>query len=109
MYRMDRYKVVDDIIYYKGCVYLVPESTLKENIMRSMHDTPLVGHSGYFKTYMLIRERFAWNELKDECEGVSGLSTEKIKEDPYYMITIAITHSKVEVGKHIHRLHHMFA
>ena len=39
-----RYKVVDDIIYYKEHIYVVMESTLKENIIEAMHNTPLVGH-----------------------------------------------------------------
>jgi hypothetical protein len=47
----DRYIVVDDIIYYRGSIYLVPQSTLREEIMRAMHDMPLVGHHGYFRTY----------------------------------------------------------
>jgi hypothetical protein len=50
----DRYKVVDDIIYYKDLIYLVPESKLMEKIMKSMHDTPLTRHPGYFKTYRKI-------------------------------------------------------
>jgi hypothetical protein len=62
----DRYKVVDDIIYYKDHIYLVPESKLKEKIMKAMHDTPLTGHPGYFKTYRKIRERFSWKGLKDD-------------------------------------------
>jgi hypothetical protein len=62
----DIYKVVDDIIYYKGRIYLVLESILKEKIMKAMHDTPLVGHPGYFKTYRKIRERFSWKGLKDD-------------------------------------------
>jgi len=52
------YKVVDDVIYCKGCIYLVPESTLKEKIMKAMHDTPLARHPEYFKTYRKIREGF---------------------------------------------------
>jgi hypothetical protein len=47
----DRYRVVDDIIYYRDSIYLVPESTLREEIMRAIHDTPLAGHPGYFRTY----------------------------------------------------------
>jgi hypothetical protein len=62
----DRYKVVDYIIYYKDRIYLVPESKLKEKIMKAMHDTPLTGHLGYFKTYRKIRERFSWKGLKDD-------------------------------------------
>ena len=29
----DRYRVIDDIIYYKNRIDLVPESTLKKNII----------------------------------------------------------------------------
>jgi hypothetical protein len=62
----DRYRVVDDIIYYRASIYLVPESTLREEIMRIIHDTPLAGHPGYFQTYQQIRERFSWKGLEDD-------------------------------------------
>jgi hypothetical protein len=29
----DKYSIVDDIIYYKGGIYLVPESGLKKKIL----------------------------------------------------------------------------
>jgi hypothetical protein len=48
----DRYKVVYGIIYYKNMIYLVPESTLKGNILRVVHDTPLARHLGYLEAYM---------------------------------------------------------
>jgi hypothetical protein len=60
----DRYRVVDDIIYYRGSIYLVLESSLREEIMRAMHDSPLTGHHGYFHTYRQIRERFSWKGLE---------------------------------------------
>ena len=62
----DRYIVVDDIIYYKGRIYLVHESTLREEIMRAIHDTPWAGHPGYFRNYQQIRGRFSWKGLKDD-------------------------------------------
>jgi hypothetical protein len=62
----DKYKVVDDIIYYKYHIYLVPESTLKEKIMEAMHNTPLVGYLRFFKTYTQFSKRFTWKGLKDD-------------------------------------------
>jgi hypothetical protein len=47
----ERYRVLDDVIFYKDRIYLVPESTLKEKILKASHDSPLSGHQGYFKTY----------------------------------------------------------
>jgi hypothetical protein len=57
---------VDDIIYYKGRIYIFLESTLKDKILSATHDTPLVGHQGYLRTYRQIRERFLWKGLKGD-------------------------------------------
>ena len=57
----DRYRIIDDIIYYiyyKGRIYLVPESSLKRKIIQASHDSPLSRHQGFLKTYRQIRERF---------------------------------------------------
>lgn len=62
----DRHKVVDDIIYYKDQIYLVPESKLKQKILKEIHASPLAGHPRFFKTYRQLRERFSWKELKDD-------------------------------------------
>ena len=62
----DRYKVVDDIIYYKDRIYLVPESTIKGKIMEAIHNTPLTRHFCFFKTYRQAMERFTWKSLKDD-------------------------------------------
>jgi hypothetical protein len=47
----DRYQVLDDVIFYKDRIYLVPESTLNRKILKVCHDSPTAGHQGYFKTY----------------------------------------------------------
>jgi hypothetical protein len=62
----DRYRVLDNVIFYKDRIYLVPESTLKGKILKVCHDSPITGHQGYFKTYRQIRERFSWKGLKDD-------------------------------------------
>jgi hypothetical protein len=54
----DRYRVIYDVIFYKDRVYLVPDSGLKKKILTVVHDSPLAGHQGFFKTYRQIRERF---------------------------------------------------
>jgi uracil DNA glycosylase len=47
----DRYRVIDDVIFYKDRVYLVPDLGLKKKILTAVHDSPLAGHQGFFKTY----------------------------------------------------------
>jgi hypothetical protein len=47
----DRYRVIDDVIFYKEKFYLVPDSGLKKKVLIAIHDSPLVGHQGFFKAY----------------------------------------------------------
>lgn len=60
----DRYRVIDDVIFYKDRVYLVPDPGLKKKILTAVHDSPLASHQGFFKTYRQIKEGFSWKELK---------------------------------------------
>ena len=60
------YKVVDGIIYYKDHIYLVHELTLKEKVLKAMHDAPFVGQPWYIKNYRKITERFTWKGIKDD-------------------------------------------
>jgi len=60
MHSDDRFWVMDDVIYYKDRIYLVPGSQLKETIMQVAHDSRLARHPGFLKTYRAVRERFSW-------------------------------------------------
>ena len=62
----DRYMVLEGIIYYKGRIFLVPNSIFKEEIVKKYHDSPLAGHPCFFKTYRMLREIFEWKVLKDD-------------------------------------------
>jgi hypothetical protein len=62
----DRYRVIENVIFYKERVYLVPYSELKKNILTVVHDSPLAGHQWFFKSYKQIKERFSWKGLKHD-------------------------------------------
>jgi hypothetical protein len=62
----DRYRVIDNVIFYKDRVYLVPDLGLKKKIVIAVHDSPIAGHQGFFKTYRQIKERFSWKRLKQD-------------------------------------------
>jgi len=62
----DNYRVVDDIIYYKDKIYLVSKSTLNDNILRAVHDTPFAGNPGYMNAYKKVNEIFSWKGLKED-------------------------------------------
>ena len=71
----DRYKIITDIIYYKGRIYLVPESALKRKIIQVSHDSPLSGHQGFLKTYRRIRERLSWTHISTQNYHMTHIST----------------------------------
>ena len=54
----DKYNMLEGIIYYKYRIYLVPSSSLKEEILKKSHDSPLAGHPRFFKTYQMLRGIF---------------------------------------------------
>jgi hypothetical protein len=47
----DNFRVINDLIYYKGQIFLVPGSSLKAKILHACHNSPLAGHQGISKTY----------------------------------------------------------
>jgi len=55
----DKYRVVDEIIYYRDQIFLTEGSQLKKKILQASDDSPLVGHQGFTKTDRAIRERFS--------------------------------------------------
>jgi hypothetical protein len=61
----DRYKIIVDIIYYQGRIYLVLESLFKKRALQAFHNSSLAGHQGFLKAYKHIRERFSWKGLKE--------------------------------------------
>jgi uracil DNA glycosylase len=61
-----KYKVIDDVIFYKDIVYSVPSLGIKNKILATVHDSPLAGHQGFFKTHRHIGERFSWKGLKQD-------------------------------------------
>jgi len=67
---------MDEVIYYKGRIYLVPNSQLRERVLQAAYDSPLFEHQGFRKTYMVVQKRFTWKGLKEnvlqhvrECEA----------------------------------------
>jgi hypothetical protein len=62
----DNFKVINDLIYYKDRIFLVPGSAFKAKVLQAYHDSPMAGHQGISKTYRQVRERFSWKGLKED-------------------------------------------
>ena len=62
----DRYRVMDEVIYFRDRIFLTGSSELKEKVFCASHDSPLSSHQGFTKTYRAIKERFSWKGLKED-------------------------------------------
>jgi hypothetical protein len=62
----DRYKIIGDLIYYKGRIYLVPKSFFKKKMLQAFHNSSLAGHQGFLNAYIQIREIFSRKGLKED-------------------------------------------
>lgn len=62
----ENYNVKDGLIFYKERIFLVPETKMKEYILKTFHDTLMAGHIRFYKTYRKICERFSWKGMKDD-------------------------------------------
>ena len=47
----DMYSIIDDVIYYKGRISLVPISSFKRKVLQAFHDSSLAGNQGFLKKY----------------------------------------------------------
>ena len=57
-------KISEPIHHYKYIIYFFPNLSLKEEILKKAHESPLAGHPNLFKTFRMLRERFSWKGLK---------------------------------------------
>ena len=75
--------IVDDIIYYKDMIYIVPKCKLKDMILRVIHDALLVGHRGYLKNLQASEGEIFLEGSQGgctfSCEGVHDFSIEKVR------------------------------
>jgi hypothetical protein len=62
----DNFRVINDLIYYKGWIFLIPGSALKAKILHACHNSLVAGHQSINKTYRQVRERFSWKGLKED-------------------------------------------
>jgi hypothetical protein len=109
----DNFRVINDIIYYKGRIFLVLESTFKAKILQACHDSPVAGHQGIGKTYRKVRERFSWKGLKEDVMShIKECTTCQENKDEHTHPTgtaTTSTHPRAQMGEHLHGLHHRIA
>jgi hypothetical protein len=58
------YSCLHDELRYKGHLYLSKQSKLKSMVLYDLHATPTTGHSGFTKTYDMVKRSFFWDDMK---------------------------------------------
>jgi hypothetical protein len=62
------YTLQAGVIRYNGRIYIGNDSTLRQNLLESMHASPIGGHSGIVASYQRIKRIFFWPGLKKDTE-----------------------------------------
>jgi hypothetical protein len=50
----------DEILMYRGIIYIPNSNELKNIILMEMHNVPYVGHPGYQKTIATVKSQYYW-------------------------------------------------
>ena len=58
----------NDILWYKGRIYLNENSKFKFKILKESHDSLLAGHVGFFKTYYNAHQCFFWKGMSRDIQ-----------------------------------------
>jgi len=63
-----KYQLRGGILYYKQRVYISKSSIIKEAIMNYIHDSPILGHTGFERTLKNVRRDFFWVGMKSDIQ-----------------------------------------
>ena len=55
---MSNWQLEEDILTYRGCVYIPSDDTLHHSILARCHDHEIAGYPGYLKTQQLVAAEF---------------------------------------------------
>ena len=56
----DKWEEHDGLVLYRGKVYVPLDAQLQHDIVEAHHDTPVTGHSGWWKTTKLVVRNYWW-------------------------------------------------
>ena len=81
-HKSEEYKLEkDEILMYRGRIYVPNSQELKNMILKEMHNVPYAGHPGYQKTIATIKSQYYWLGMKKDVENFIAkcLECQKVK------------------------------
>jgi hypothetical protein len=82
--KIEEYKLDnDEILRYRGIIYVPNSQELKNMILKEMNNVPYVGHPGYQKTIVAIKSQYYWLDMKKEVVDFIArcLECQKVKAE----------------------------
>ena len=71
--RSDEWALEQDLVLYRGKVYVPKDTKLRTEIIKLHHDSPVAGHPGQWKTLELISHNYWWPGITQKVNDyVSG-------------------------------------
>ena len=64
--RSDEWSLEQDLVLFRGKVYVPKDSKLRTEIIKLHHDTPTAGHPGQWKTLELVSRNYWWPNITGE-------------------------------------------
>jgi hypothetical protein len=102
--KIEQYKLDnDEILMYKGKIYVPNSQELKNMILREMHNVPYVRQLGYHKTIVVVKSQYYWPDMKKEVVDFISkfLECQKVKAEHRhpagFLQTLPISEWKWEV------------
>lgn len=63
--KLQHFKFKNNLLWYKHCLYVPDDTSIKLLILKNRHDSPAAGHFGQNKTLNLVKRNFWWPGMKD--------------------------------------------
>lgn len=60
------WKTGEGLVWYKDQIYVPKDYKLREEILRTRHDTPAAGHPAFWKMKELVERDFYWPSLHND-------------------------------------------
>jgi hypothetical protein len=82
--KIEEYKLDnDEILMYRGIIYVPNSQELKNMILREMHNVPYARHPGYQKTIAAVKSQYYWPGMKKEVVDFIAkcLECQKVKAE----------------------------
>lgn len=62
------FALIDGLLYHHSRICVPDQVALRQEILRSCHDSPLAGHFGQKRTLQLVDRHFWWEKMRDDVK-----------------------------------------